>query len=228
MIPVTPRRIRTLRLLLVGLLLLVSVQTGLAQPERWKDDVARLGAVPALEPGGVVFVGSSSIRLWKTLAADFPGERTVNMGFGGSELADSVFHFDTLVARHAPGVVVVYAGENDLAAGKAPEKVAADFRAFRARLQAARPEAKLLYISAKPSPSRMARFEAFREANRLIAAECAADARCGFVDVFSLMLDAGGQPREDLFVGDRLHMNARGYAIWTAAVTQALAEIRRR
>ncbi|HLP25018.1 MAG TPA: GDSL-type esterase/lipase family protein, partial [Acidobacteriota bacterium] len=176
-----------------------------AAPTQWRDQVAALAARPADRPVDVVFIGSSSVRMWKSLAQDFPRWRTVNCGFGGSQLADSVFYFDQLITPRAPRVVVLYAGENDLAGGITPEQLLADFHAFRERLRIAQPSARLIYLACKPSPARSAQLGKFRAANTFIAAACAADPRCTFVDVFTPMLDASGQPRVDLFGPDRLH-----------------------
>lgn len=200
--------------------------SAVAAPERWLKEIDQLTQSDRANPpapGGIVFVGSSSIRLWSTLAADFPGLNVINRGFGGSELADSVFYFDRLVAPYRPRTVVLYAGENDLAGGsRTPEQVAADFAQFRTKLRAALPAARLLYIACKPSPSRAAAWDKFRAANALIAAACAQDPRCAFVDVFPAMLDAQGGPRPELYVGDRLHLNADGYAIWKQLLTPLL------
>jgi lysophospholipase L1-like esterase len=214
------------RSLLVLTLLFGSFVPAVAAPEHWLKEIDQLTQSDQANPpapGGIVFVGSSSIRLWPSLSGDFPGMNVVNRGFGGSELADSVFFFDRLVAPYRPRIVVLYAGENDLAGGhKSPEQVAADFAQFRAKVQAALPAARLIYIACKPSPSRAAAWDKFRAANALIAAACAQDPRCVFVDVFPAMLDAQGAARPELFVGDHLHMNADGYAIWKKLLTPLL------
>ena len=214
------------RLLLALVLLFGLTASVVAAPERWLKEIDQLTQADRTNPppsGGIVFVGSSSIRLWKTLAEDFPGRNAINRGFGGSELADSVFYFDRLVAPHRPRVVVLYAGENDLAGGsKSPEQLVEDFVRFRTKLRAALPEARLVYIACKPSPSRAAAWARFRAANALIAAACAQDPQCVFVDVFPAMLDAQGAARPELYVGDRLHMNAAGYAIWQKLLTPLL------
>lgn len=202
---------------ILGCLALLEAPAALAAPERWTKEINVLTAKDATNPpatGGVVFVGSSSIRLWKTLAEDFPGITTINRGFGGSELADSLFYLDRIVLPYQPRLVVLYAGENDVNGGKTPEAVLADFRAFRAKLHAALPGAKLIYLSIKESPSRARMASLFQATNELIAADCATDPRCTFVDVNTAMLDASGGTRPELFVKDQLHMNADGYAIW--------------
>ena len=119
-----PRFLGPLVLILTGLLFLASPAP--ATPSDWAKDIDKLTAADATTPppaGAVVFVGSSSIRFWTTLAEDFPGIPTINRGFGGSELADSVFYADRLVIPYRPRLVVLFAGTNDLWAGKSPEAV---------------------------------------------------------------------------------------------------------
>src|SRR4051812_3699231 len=119
-------------------------------------------------PGGVMFLGSSSIRLWKTLAEDFPAVSPVNRGFGGSTVPDSTRYFDRIVAPHKPRLIVFYAGDNDIAAGHAPERVLGDFKAFVSLLHGRLPDTRLLFIAIKPSPSRAKFATQSQEANRLV------------------------------------------------------------
>jgi lysophospholipase L1-like esterase len=208
---------RQLNLLVLTLLTLSARAANPALPERFEKDIAAFDAADREKPprpGGVVFVGSSSIRLWKTLDADFPGVPVVNRGFGGSHTSDCVHFFDRLVLPHRPRLVVFYCGGNDIAAGKTPEQVAADLRAFTARLHSALPDARLVVNSIKITPSRWALREHTAFANTLLAAHCAGDPRRTFLDLNSAVLTPDGQPREDLYVADRLHLNAAGYAVW--------------
>ncbi|SDR65212.1 SGNH/GDSL hydrolase family protein [Opitutus sp. GAS368] len=196
-----------------------------ATPDQWAADIGKFTAADAAHPpahGAVVFVGSSSIRFWTTLAEDFPGVATINRGFGGSELADSVFYADRIVISYAPRLVVVYAGENDIAAGKSPETVLADFRAFRTKVHAALPKTRILFLSLKESPVRAKVRPQVLATNRLIAADCATDARCTFVDVATPLLGAAGAYRPELFRPDQLHMLPAGYAIWTKVLAPYL------
>jgi lysophospholipase L1-like esterase len=190
----------------------------------WEQDMLRFAAQDAASPPprhGVVFVGSSSIRLWETLAADFPGVPVINRGFGGSELRDSTFYADRIVIPYAPRQVVLYAGENDLQMGRTPQQVVADFRTFVERVRRDLPKVRIAYISNKPSPLRAGLLEAQRQANALIKAE-AGRLHVDYIDVFTPMLDANGQPREELFVEDRLHMNRAGYELWRQKVAPYL------
>lgn len=217
----------TPRSLLRSLLVVVSLScaTAFATPDKWTaqiDAFTQADAANPPAPGGVVFVGSSSILKWTTVAADFPFAKVLNRGFGGSELSDSVFYADRIVIPYAPRTVVVYAGENDLQAGKSAETLLADFQAFCAKVQPALPKARILFLAMKESPSRAPIREKVLLANRLIAAECAKDPRRTFVDVASPMLDAAGKTRPELFQPDMLHMKPAGYAIWTTVLTPYL------
>lgn len=191
----------------------------------WAGDMARFAAEDAARPpprGAVLFVGSSSIRLWKTLAGDFPGVAVINRGFGGSEIRDSTWYADRIVVPYKPRLIVLYAGDNDLASGRSPQQLHDDFLAFVKRVRRDLPSVPIVFVSCKPSPSRAQLLDAQREANALIRAEAAKQKRVAFVDVFTPMLDADGRPRAELFIEDRLHMNAAGYTIWRDAVAPYL------
>jgi lysophospholipase L1-like esterase len=169
----------------------------------------------------IIFVGSSSIRMWRSLVADFPGLPVVNRGFGGSQLADSVNYADRLVARYQPREVVIYAGGNDINAGKAPELVYGDFVALATRLHARLPHAQLAYISSAPNPARWAQVEKVKKLNALVETYCLQH-KMAFINVFPLMLGPDGLPKPDIYIADRLHMNPKGYAIWKEAVAPYL------
>ena len=150
-----------------------------------------------------LFVGSSSIRLWKTLAQDFPGRRVINRGFGGSQIDDSVYFADRIVTKHEPSVIVFYAGGNDINAGKSVETVFNDFKTFAGKVRAKLPATKLVYISIAPNPARWAQIDRIREANRLIRDFTAKEAGLSFIDVHPHMLGADGQPKPDIYLADK-------------------------
>lgn len=184
-------------------------------------EVADLRQMPA--PGGIVFVGSSSVRGWR-LAEYFPGLPVLNRGFGGSHTSDCVFFLDRTVLRYRPRVVVLYVGSNDLDAGRSAELVAADTRRYVEMLRASLPEVRLLYIAIKPSPSRPDNVEMTREANALIA-QLAGELGFDFVDPTPRLVDEQGQPREALYVADRLHFRPEGYRAVAEVVEPALRRI---
>lgn len=187
-----------------------------AAADRWEPAIRDFEAKDRERPpaqGGIVFVGSSSIRLWN-LAESFPGLSAINRGFGGSELADSVRYADRIVIPYRPRIVVLYAGDNDLAAGKGPERVLADFKQFVAKVHAALPKTRIVYIGVKPSLSRWKLIDKIRDANRRIKDFAATDTRLVFIDVEPPMLAPEGKPRPELFQSDGLHLNAAGYRLW--------------
>jgi lysophospholipase L1-like esterase len=173
--------------------------------------------------GGVLFLGSSSIRLWKTLAQDFPDAAVINRGFGGSKIPDSTRYAPKIVLPYKPKTIVFYAGDNDLAQGCSPEGVLEDFKTFVRKVHTELPQTRVLFIAVKPSPARWKIVEQQREANRLVQEFTKTDAkRLGYIDVFTPMLDADGQPRPELFVQDQLHLSPKGYEMWTALVKKHL------
>jgi lysophospholipase L1-like esterase len=188
-----------------------------SNPDQWRDEMAafaKLDADKTPPPGGVVFVGSSSIRLWDA-AKSFPDLMVINRGFGGSQICDATHFADVVVVKYKPRLIVFYAGDNDINSGKRAEQVHVDFRAFVAKIRQSLPETPIVYISVKPSIARWAQRETQREANRLIAADCEQDETLEFVDVWPAMLGENGEPRKDIFVDDGLHMNGKGYERWT-------------
>jgi lysophospholipase L1-like esterase len=192
--------------------------------ERWEKEVSaiekRLKDSPPKQ-GGVVFAGSSSTRLWK-LDESFPGKGYVNVGFGGSEVRDSTHFAPRLIAPLKPKAVVLYAGDNDIAAGRTPEQVAADVRGFVAAVRKDAPDCKILFLPVKPSIARWKKFDEQKKANALVKAVCDADPKLAYVDTVPLMLGPDGQPIPDLYAKDGLHLSPAGYARWTTAVAEAL------
>ncbi len=190
---------------------------------RWDSSLAEFDASDKLRApaaGGIVFVGSSSIRLWPDLESRFGKLPMIKRGFGGSRLADCASHVDRLVNRYKPRQVIVYAGDNDLAEGSTPADVLASFQSFVSGVREAVPEARISYVSIKPSPLRANLLESVREANRLIRQYTEAHpAQLDYVDVFTPMLDNAGTPRADLYSADSLHMNDAGYALWQELIS---------
>jgi lysophospholipase L1-like esterase len=193
--------------------------------DRWEPQIRAFEAQDRQKPppkNAVLFVGSSSIRAWD-LKKSFPGLPAVNRGFGGSQVADSVRYADRIVLPYQPKVVVFYAGDNDIAAGKSPEQVAADYGAFVKRVHGALAQARIVYISIKPSPARWKLVDKMRRANGLIEAATKNDRRLAFVNVEKVMLGKDGKPRPELFKQDGLHLNDEGYKLWADLVRPHLA-----
>ena len=192
---------------------------------KWEKEIAAYEASDKTNPpphDAALFIGSSSIRLWKTLAEDFQEYKVINRGFGGSQIIDSVAFADRIAIPYKPRMILLYAGDNDIAAGKSPEEVLADFKAFARKVRPRLSETKVAFISIKPSPSRWEFAEKIKAANRLIEDFCRQDERLIYIDVFNPMLGADGKPRPELFVEDMLHLNLKGYALWTALIRPRL------
>lgn len=188
-----------------------------ATADRWEETLAGFAAADlknAPEPGAVLFVGSSSIRLWDGLEEQFEDARVLKRGFGGSRLTDCVKHLDRLVVNYRPRVVLLYAGDNDLAEGGSPEDVLARVQAFAEGVHGRLPETRIMFISIKPSPARRALLHKARAANDLVRAYADLHPLVDYVDVFTPMLAADGSPRTELFRKDELHLNDQGYALW--------------
>jgi lysophospholipase L1-like esterase len=195
---------------------------------RWELDIQafeREDAVVRRRPGSIVFVGSSSIRLWQGLDTDFPGVPIINRGFGGSRVYDSLHYADRIVTPYQPRAVVFYAGDNDLHEGRTPAQVRDDFAAFVERVRAAAPQVRIGFISIKPSPSRAALLPQVREANALVRAYARQAKGVDYLDVYTPMLQASGAPRPELFLEDALHMNRSGYDIWAGVVGAWLGKL---
>ncbi len=198
-------------------------------PERaevWEKTIAdieardKTGAAPSL--GAILFIGSSSIKGWKSLAADFPGLPVFNRGFGGSQIQDSTYYAGRILLPFQPRTVVFYAGDNDIAAGHTHEQVVGDFQTFAFKVRAALPDAKIIFLAIKPSPSRWKLQPRIVAANRAIAGWMASQPNMAFVDVHTPMLGPDGQPRKELFIGDGLHMTPTGYRLWTSLLAPHL------
>ncbi len=194
-------------------------------PARFKDEIDRFEAwdrqnSPPREP--VLFVGSSSIRMWPT-AESFPELAVINRGFGGSHASD-VNHFaERIVLKYAPRVIVFYAGDNDIADGKSPERVAGDFERFVATVHAKLPNTEIIYLPIKPSLLRWQLWPQMQATNALVKQFIDGQARLAYVDTATPMLGADGKPRRELFLADGLHMNAQGYQIWSDLLRDQLA-----
>jgi lysophospholipase L1-like esterase len=189
--------------------------------EKWEPEISAFEAGDRTNQPPkdcIVFVGSSSIRLWSSLKSDFPGLPVINRGFGGSELADSVHFANRIIMPYKPREVVIYAGGNDLANGKAPEIAFGDFVALFETIHQQLPNARVVFIATAPNPSRWKLVEKMKRFNSLTRDYCQAHGAT-FVDVFTLMLGPDGLPKPDIYRDDGLHMNAKGYAIWKAALT---------
>jgi hypothetical protein len=188
------------------------------------DLVRRREAAEPIAPGVAVFYGSSSIRLWNSLAEDFFDIPVLNMGFGGSTLAACAYYFERVIVPCKPHTLVCYAGENDIGDGVKPEGVVASFCSLQHKVTQHLGDIPFVYLSVKPSPARWNVIDRIREVNRRIAEEVKHRETSYFLDVHTPMLRDDGTPRRELWTEDNIHMNSLGYHVWW----QVIASQRRR
>ena len=198
-------------------------------PSVYNEDIAELvaatkGRGPLNE--AVLFVGSSSIRLWSTLAEDMAPLVTIRHGFGGAKLADVEHFAEPLVADFAPRAIVVFAGTNDIHPGdtKRPEDLLAIYRSFVARVRAELADVPIYYIGITPSPLRFLVWDVARETNSLIEAFTEESETLHYIETGPRLLGPDGTPNPDNYRFDGLHLSDRGYAIWTEIIRSRLMQ----
>ena len=162
----------------------------------------------------VLFVGSSSIKLWPTRES-FKGLPVINRGFGGSQISEVNYFAERIVLRYAPKVIVFYAGDNDFAAGKSTKRIFEDYQKFVRLVHAKLPETKIIFIAIKPSGRRWSLWPVMAQANKMIEDFSGTDGRLIYFDSATPLLADDGKPDAKLFLKDNLHLNAEGYRIWT-------------
>ncbi|MCI0332245.1 MAG: GDSL-type esterase/lipase family protein [Planctomycetes bacterium] len=169
----------------------------------------------------ILFVGSSSIRLWQT-AESFPDLPVVNRGFGGSEISDVNHYFDRIVAKYKPRAIVFYSGDNDIAAGKSPQQVYDDFLEFVRLVRERLGKTRIYFLSIKPSIARLKMWPQMKEANKYVWRLAGINDQVVFVDIATPMLDGNNVPIRKLFLDDGLHLNADGYKLWNKTLAPLL------
>jgi lysophospholipase L1-like esterase len=212
----------------------VSAERGTETPRPFDDDPLRFaGEIAAIvhwdaknshPEDAILFVGSSSIRMWETASA-FPDLTVINRGFGGAQISDVLFYFDQVVAPFAPQQIVFYCGDNDIAAGKSAEQVLGDYQDFVSRVEADFGQIPIVYLPIKPSLMRWALWPEMYRANQLIADYCDSSEHLYRVATDSALLSGEGLPDSSVFVEDGLHLNQEGYRRWKVLVEPVLTQI---
>lgn len=200
-------------------LILFSLTTLIVNAQPFANEIAQFKKQDSISfppKNAILFAGSSSFTKWTDVQKYFPSYPIINRGFGGSSLLDVIRYSEDVIFRYQPKQIVIYCGENDIAAvdtitGKIVfERFKQLFTIIRNRF----PKIKLVYISMKPSPARWQMKDRMISGNRLIKKYLNKQEHTKFISVWKKMLGADGKPMPDIFVADNLHMNAKGYAIW--------------
>lgn len=164
----------------------------------------------------ILFVGSSSIRMWKSLVIDMLPLHVINRGFGGSTISEVIYYANRIVIPYQPKLIVFYCGENDINDGYTPQEVRDSFIVLDEFIHQKLPETQLLFISMKPSLDRWELWDQFEEGNQLIRQYIESKPHLHYFDSSESMLNAESTPDSTIFIEDGLHMNEMGYARWTA------------
>lgn len=197
------------------------------EPAFYKDIQAFKEKDKAQPPAkqAILFVGSSSFTKWTDVQDYFPGYPVLNRGFGGSSLPDLIRYAADIIFPYQPKQIIIYCGENDLAAADtvSADTVVQRFKTLFGMIRSRLGNVPVLFVSLKPSPSRSRLFPKMKEVNEQVKAFLSKDKHTAFADVYSKMLEQG-EPMKDIFLEDKLHMNAKGYAIWKQVIGPLLVK----
>jgi len=161
-----------------------------------------------------LFIGSSSMRMWKSLQEDFPGYPVINRGFGGSHFSDAIYYFNDLVLAYNPKKIIIYEGDNDIASSKSPKKIMKGLKTLLGLIRDNLDHPDIAIISAKPSPRRWNLKDKYENLNAKFENLASKSQDLTYIDVYTYMLNDKGQPEPELFLEDSLHMTGKGYMIW--------------
>lgn len=204
------------------LVLFISI-TAFAQKPFWDEIEAfrKQDSIQKPKDGMILFIGSSSFRLWKNVTEDFHNPNIVNRAFGGATLQDVINYQDDVVLKYNPKKIFIYCGENDIASSEtiSPKVVLERFKTLYQSIRSRFPQTPVVFISIKPSILRWSMKDRMMKANALISWYLSNEKNTTFVDIWDKMLEKG-EPKKDIFLEDNLHMNEKGYAIWAKELMQ--------
>lgn len=196
-------------------------------PEAWESSIRQFEVQDKRQPptpNSILFVGSSTFTLWKTLEKDMSPLKIINRGFGGSKITDIVRYSDRIVIPYNPKAIVLFAGTNDIAWPKpaTAQQVYQAYLAFTRQVSDLLPTTQIYYVAITPTPARWTYWEIANEANRLIQQHSRTDDRFHFIDLTARFIGPDGKPDRKLYRMDGLHPNQKGYAVWTETIKPIL------
>ena len=206
-------RILRYAILIASMIMSTNAEAG----NQYENEIRAFEAADRESPppsNAVLFVGSSTIRLWTSAQRDFPDVVLLNRGFGGASVPDVLHFMDRIVIPYRPRTIVFYGGDNDLALGRTPEQVTRDIREFVSRAQDQLPGVEIVLLCLKPSPQRWSLADKAKAVNADLRALAAKNPNLKYVDVFTPMLGKDGLPRPEFYVEDGLHLSPAGYKLW--------------
>ena len=188
------------------------------------DEFKRLDKENFPEKGKILFTGSSSIRFWDSLEEDMEPLKVLNRGFGGAQISHVIYHFEEIIKPYEPKAIVFFCGTNDLTALKTPKETMSDFKKFLSLVRNEFGNIKVYVIGIKPSVDRLYLDKEERMFNSSIKLLASQDAYLEYIDVWDSMLAEDGSRMPELFIEDGLHMNKKGYEVWTKQVRKSLSK----
>lgn len=194
---------------------------------KWEDAIQTFEKYDqhnAIEPGGNLFVGSSTITRWKDISNYFPDHRVINRGFGGSQFSDLLLFVDRIIVPYKPSKVFVYEGDNDIASGKEPEDIVRQAKELNELIKKKLPKTEVIFLSAKPSITRWNLKESYETYNSLLRAYATKTRKTRYADIWTPLLDSQGNLRPEVYADDKLHLNAKGYRALQPVISPLLAK----
>ena len=213
---------------LACLMLLFVITVQAQDPLQFKKEVDSLITLhnSTDKPNPILFTGSSSIRLWD-LKSSFPNYHVLNGGFGGSEMADLLYYIDGLIVPLRPIQIFIYEGDNDISKGRSEDQIIASADSILKRIQKQLPKTEVIFISPKPSIARWHLKEKYESYNKVFKAWIDKQNNVRYADVWTPMTDKNGNVLKDIFIQDNLHLNEKGYKIWTSVIKKYLKKTSR-
>ncbi|GAB3012039.1 SGNH/GDSL hydrolase family protein [uncultured Cyclobacterium sp.] len=208
----------------LAVLLFISTTVFAQDPTRFKGQVEKIHQDNPIQENlnGIVFTGSSTIRMWKSLQEDFPQHNVINGGFGGSQASDLLYYIDELILEYKPSKVFIYEGDNDISSGKSVEEILMTFNLITSKIHEALPDTEIIIISPKPSVARWKLADQYLELNKKLKKFTKSEKYMKYADLWKPMLNKDKEPMDDIFIKDNLHMNEKGYAIWAKTIEKYL------
>ncbi|AEL28594.1 SGNH/GDSL hydrolase family protein [Cyclobacterium marinum] len=208
----------------LAVLLFISTTVFAQDPTRFKGQVEKIHQDNPIQENlnSIVFTGSSTIRMWKSLQEDFPQHNVINAGFGGSQASDLLYYIDELILDYKPTKVFIYEGDNDISSGKSTDEILMTFNLITSKIHEALPETEIVIISPKPSVARWKLADQYLELNKKLKKFTKSEKYMKYADLWKPMLNKDKEPMDDIFIQDNLHMNEKGYAIWAKTIKKYL------
>jgi lysophospholipase L1-like esterase len=208
----------------VCLVMLIGLTATAQDPTRFQKeiDAIKINDTTYKNKTVILFTGSSTIRMWKSLNIDFENKPVVNHGFGGSEMSDLLYYADDLILSYQPSQIFIYEGDNDISSGKTTQQIIASADSLLKKIRLKMPQVPVYFISAKPSKARWQLHKKYIDFNSGLKSFVSKKKNVYFVDLWKPMIDSNGIVFQDIFIEDGLHMNAKGYGIWKKEIGKYL------